>query len=547
MTTLAAPREIRRALGRVGGRLRTVGALKGLGTVAVVATIGAVIGMAVDFFWALPMAARWGIWGAWLAVTVIVALVAVVRPLVRRIAATDLAALAERGQPEIGERLVGSVELLAGGDRAHGSRALIEALAGQAAEQARGGRAGSGRACGEGSRAARDAGMVVAAHVALPPLLRPDPFATLARRFFAPWLDLDRVGLVSLTVAPGDAVVALGSDLDVSARVAPRLGVGLGATLPEAAWLEWDDRASGTTRRVRMASQAKDAPGSRLFEARLPRLDGPVRYRVTTEPVASRRFEIKAVEPPRVATITALVEPPPYTKIPPGPARDPGRLDVVEGSAITFTLTPSRPVASIDLSWPTFAASGEASRTIEATSGPVRVDAEAAGSYDFTTRARRDEYGIDGPAEPHRLFVRPDAAPVLQVRPVDAKEAGPDDVLTVPLAARDDFAVASAELHFTITRANSEGIEPASSKRDLAARRPRLAARQGRGDARARGARTQSGRRPRLQDPRRRQPPRAEGAERDVVGRGDAGDRRQGRADCRPPRQDAPRAGARTD
>ena len=100
--------------------------------------------------------------------------------------------------------------------------------------------------------------------------------------------------------------------------------------------------------------------------------------------------------------------------------------------------------------------------------GSVRVDAEAAGSYPFTTRARRDEYGLDGPIEPRRLIVRPDRPPTLSLQPPDAREANPDDVLTVPLEARDDFAVDSAELHFTVTRANSEGIEPASGKRNLA-------------------------------------------------------------------------------
>ena len=87
-------------------------------------------------------------------------------------------------------------------------------------------------------------GCIVAGLVALPPLLRPDPFGTLARRFLAPWLDLDRVGMVLLTVAPGDAVVALGSDLDVTARVEPRLERRRRA-LPDAAWLEWDDRDHG--------------------------------------------------------------------------------------------------------------------------------------------------------------------------------------------------------------------------------------------------------------------------------------------------------------
>ncbi len=467
MTTLAAPREIRRALGRVGGRLRVVGATRGLGNVALVASIGAVVGMAADFFVALPTSARWGIWGTWLGAVGIATLWGMVRPLVRSIDAADLAALAERGQPELGERLVGSVELLERGERAHGSRALIEALAGQAAERARA--VAPGRAVPAGRAVRRLAlGMIVAGLVAAPPLLRPDPFGTLARRFLAPWLELDRVGMVTLTVAPGDAVVALGSDLEVTAEAAPRLGTALGTSTPDAAWLEWDDRTTGTSHRIRMATRPGESAHSRVFEARLPRLGGAVRYRVTTAPVASRRFEVKAVEPPSVATITALVEPPPYTKIPAGPARDPSRLDVVEGAAITFTLAPSRPVAAVELTWPTFAASSETTRTIDATKGPARVVAEAAGSYSFTTRARRDEYGLDGPVEPHRLVVRPDLPPTLSMTPVEAKEASPDDVLTLPLAARDDFAVASAELHFTVARGNSEGIEPASGKRSLA-------------------------------------------------------------------------------
>jgi hypothetical protein len=137
MTTLAAPVEIRRALGRVAARLRAVVALRGVGNVALIASIGAVAGMAVDFAWPLPAVARWAIWGAWLALVGVVALVGVIRPLLRPLAAVDLAALAERGQPELGEQLSGSVALIAEGESSHGSRALIAALTGQAAERGR--------------------------------------------------------------------------------------------------------------------------------------------------------------------------------------------------------------------------------------------------------------------------------------------------------------------------------------------------------------------------------------------------------------------------
>ncbi len=471
MTTAApAPREIYRALGRVAARLRAVGALKGAGTVAVVASIGAALGMAADFAWILPTAVRWWIWGGWLALSGAVALAVVARPLVRPLAAIDLAALAERGQPEFAERLVGSVALLAEGEGTRGSHALIDALAGQAAGEAR---TVDPRCAVPAGRAARRlaVGLAVAAVVVAPALVRPDPFGLLARRFLAPWLDLDRVGAFVVRVSPGDAVVAVGSDLEIVARVSPRLG--LGGTPPDAAWLEWDEVGSGRTDRLRMATQPPGEPGTRGFAATLPRLAGSIRYRVTTAPAASRRHTVEAVEPPALAAFAARVEPPSYTRIPAGPAADPSRLDVIEGSAITFSFRATRPVASVEVHWPSFAASGEARRTLDVTPAPgggaatLRVVAEAAGSYPYATRLRRDAYGLDGPPEPRRLIVRPDRPPTLAARPVAAAEAGAADVLTVPVVARDDFAVATAGLHYEIRRGGGDSVEPETGSVDI--------------------------------------------------------------------------------
>ena len=61
-TPLALPRAIRRGLGRVDHRLRTLGALRGLGTLALILAIGAAVGMALDVAFVLPMSARWTIW-----------------------------------------------------------------------------------------------------------------------------------------------------------------------------------------------------------------------------------------------------------------------------------------------------------------------------------------------------------------------------------------------------------------------------------------------------------------------------------------------------
>ncbi len=217
--------------------------------------------MAADFVWTLPIQARWGIWGVWVAAVGSILLMGVVRPLLRRSRWIDLAAVAERVDPRLGERLTGSIALLDDASHPNGSPALIAALAEDAA-----GHVGEfdlslvhapGRPVGRLFLGILAVGLVVA-----PGYLRPDPFRTLGMRFLAPWLDLDRVGWFALTVAPGDKVVAIGSDLAIEAKVAPRYG---DATPPESATLDWvDDK--GTAHRVRMTPRTSETsvePGLR--------------------------------------------------------------------------------------------------------------------------------------------------------------------------------------------------------------------------------------------------------------------------------------------
>ena len=106
------PAPIRRVLGRVRRRLRGAALLRGVGMVALVGAIGAVLGMGADFAGPLPQAVRWAIWGGWLATVTLAVVLAVLRPLLRGAAALDLAAVAQRAHPELGERLTGAVALL---------------------------------------------------------------------------------------------------------------------------------------------------------------------------------------------------------------------------------------------------------------------------------------------------------------------------------------------------------------------------------------------------------------------------------------------------
>ena len=127
-----------RGLGRLGLRLRAVGAMRGLGKSALILAALAAVAMAADVAFALPPSARWTIWATWIATAAIGLVAGVIRPLVRRLAWNDLAALAERGEPSLGERLTTAVGLLR--QEPHGSPELIAAVVDDAAVPIRTGR-----------------------------------------------------------------------------------------------------------------------------------------------------------------------------------------------------------------------------------------------------------------------------------------------------------------------------------------------------------------------------------------------------------------------
>ena len=449
------PLPIRRALRRVDARLRAAAVARGVGATTLVAAVGSSLGMAVDFAWTLPAPIRWTIWGSWAAAVALALAASVLRPLFRKARWIDLAAVAERVDPRLGERLTGSIALLDAGNHPNGSPALIAALAEDAA-----GHVGefdpslvkpAGRPLGRLAL-----GLVAVAMVAAPSVARPDPFRTLALRFFAPWVDLDRIGWFALSVVPGDKVAAIGSDVRFEATVAPRFAST--TALPDAATLEWTDE-KGTEHRARMVARPADSSSARTFEATLPGLAGSIEYRVSTTAARSRAYKVTALEPPKPCDFTAEVRPPAYTKLPPSKAKDPSRIEAVEGSRVVLTFYSCVPFRKYELTWPSLPPTGP--RKVEGRSeadwkhAKIALEAQAGGPF-VLTLLQDYRHGIDGHPEARQLVVRPDAPPTLAIKgPPRTSEARPDDVLQLGVAARDDFAVASAELHYEIRKASS--------------------------------------------------------------------------------------------
>jgi hypothetical protein len=460
------PRAIRRGLGRLGLRLRAMGLVRGLGKSALISAALAAVAMATDVAFALPQAARWAFWVTWIATTSVTLLASVVRPLIRRLAWTDLAALAERGEPSLGERLTTAVGLLR--HQPHGSAELIAAVVDDASTRA--GQVDLTRAISlRGAFAWLMAGGLAALSVITPSVMQSDPFAQIGKRFLFPWADIDRVSRFVIELAPGDKVVASGSDVLTSATVRSRFGE---AVSHGEAWLEWT-RADGTLDRVRMVADAEAKQGRRAFTTTLPRLSSSLTYRVTIGGDVSPRHHIKVVDWPVVTVLKAHVAPPAYTGRPAAPARDSARIDAWEDSQVTLEFQANRRLEQAEVIWPASDAVAQSPSpagssqvvsfkpNVDGTRWSATVVAEASGPF---TIKLGDEYALENkPEAPRRVVVHADAPPTLAIEaPADLDETSPEDHLLVGIAARDDVAVASAELHVTIER-GSGSTGPASA------------------------------------------------------------------------------------
>ncbi|RUL88716.1 hypothetical protein [Tautonia sociabilis] len=453
------PGEVRRALRGVARRLRAAAAMRGLGTLLAVSAAIAAGAMAVDFVRPMPGPARWAAWLAWAGGTAAVLVASAIRPVARRHRKDVLAAVAARGCPdEAGGRvLTSAVSLAEGGPSAHGSPELIAALVDRSAAEAR--RIDPRRAVPLAQARRRLAvGLAAAGLAALPAVAVPDPIGRLALRFLRPWSDEDSVGLLAIQVEPGDVVLARGEELAVAADLRPRFGT----SAPDAARIEWTD-PDGTAHSLPMepfpqeGDGTRDKPAGRSFGIALPSVSGPISYRVLAGSARTRAFRVEVVDPPRVASARWTVEPPGYTGEAGETLVDPTAAVVRQDSRVTIVVQTDRPAHRVWLTWPV-AEDGGADRAVEVELEPsedgiswtAEVAASVSGAFAIISE---DEHGLIGrPGTSGSLEVLPDAPPVVALADQDGA-AGPGDLLLLPVAARDDLAVCSAELHVAISRA----------------------------------------------------------------------------------------------
>jgi hypothetical protein len=463
------PGMIRRRLRRVDRRLRRATALRGSGIVALTLAVGLFVGMAADLAFVLPIGARWTLWALWLGAALAVAVSRLILPLARRTNLTDLAAVAEATHPQLGERLTGAVGLLDSRRPAAGSPDLIAALAEDANSRIKILNPANAVSIG---RAARRLGfgVMVLGLILAPSFVKPDPFRTLLVRFVAPWSNLERIGRYIIDLRPGDKILAIGDDLAVTADVRPRFGT---AASTDPAVLEWNDE-SGSVHDAPMIADEKILPGGvRTWRLTMPRVAGSFHYRVVNGASRSRSYTLTAVERPTITALSVQVQPPAYTKLPAVSPRDAARVDAWEGSLVTLALRANKPIARAEIDWPlpeesapkpedsadaklTHVPSYHSGESTDGLNWTFRVNADATGLYAFRLT---DEHGIiNQPDAVRRVVVKRDRPPTAAFVDDDGpKDARPDDRLPMLLVARDDVAVAAAEIHYAIVRGNSNG------------------------------------------------------------------------------------------
>ncbi|HEV3165240.1 MAG TPA: hypothetical protein VGZ22_14535 [Isosphaeraceae bacterium] len=215
------------------------------------------------------------------------------------------------------------------------------------------------------------------------------------------------------------------------------------------------------------ATENQSIGASQAFSLRLPGLTGSLSYRVKSGSAQSQTYQITAVEPPAVKAIAAMVEPPAYTKLGAGQVRNIDRIEAWAGSRITLTVTPNKPLRSAALAWrPEDKKSSQTEGANESfQQSPMQPSSDgrqwtavlatsATGRFGINLE---DEHGLASGMEPlHRLSVRVDVPPsVAWTSPDELKESRADDTLIAGVAARDDLAVATAELYYSIERGTS--------------------------------------------------------------------------------------------
>lgn len=396
-------------------------------------------------------------------------LLTVLLPLWRSFRDEELAAIVESVHPGLNERLLSTIELAQARESGEdvGSPLMVNLLLDQTLDFA--GRNRFADAI-DARRAVRRCWMGAAVVLALilPFLFATNAYAVLISRLFNPWGNYERIQNLVLTVRDADRVAARNEDVKLEVDAAWRLSEG---EFPESVWLEWIPR-DGSVQRRRLDWNEN----SRVYSGTLTRIEQSFDYQVFGGGARTKTHHIEVVDRPAVTSFSYDLTPPAYTGEP-AEHQDGalGEIMAIEQSRLEFTATLNTPVETVDLLWldPPAGIAGIGVKPIESlpdgnsvyekTSLTLSADkvktthrltaAVQGQSGRFVIRAT-DRHGLSSHLDQlRRLTVIADEAPHIQFADREQHaEARAIDLVEIPVAALDDFGLATVQLHYEVIR-----------------------------------------------------------------------------------------------
>ena len=447
-------------------RVRSMAVLGGAGVVCLLLAVGVAAGVSVDWLWDLGTPIRICFLMTIFSAAGVLIWIRVWRPWVREYSFAELAAVVERANPELRERLISAVELAdeSTPEAWKGSQLMREMLWRETAAKIK---KVDFNASVSGTRAFNWATSALVAWflLCLPLVFFPGTYGLLLNRFFAPWLNLDRVSNLYFEVVPGDTTIARGSDVTIRAQ--PRWRA-IAGELPESIWLEWssvsgaDDAAAQTSRDTRRM----DLDRTGEYVVTMPHVFRGFDFCLRSCGTRSRRFHIDVADAPTITAARLEIQPPSYTGRPATSIDGiTGDIPVFDRSQLEVRLEFNKAIQSVSLEWlgdkgtrHESANSGAATHSKQSIplkmsedfkSATLKWTAELGGAFEFKLV---DNYQLTNPSEPDRnLIVTFDQPPTLRLSGSEAPtDVRAKDVFSFVATATDDIGVAAMELQYQI-------------------------------------------------------------------------------------------------
>jgi hypothetical protein len=399
-----------------------------------------------DWMWVLPRPVR----ALAVSLAVMLALVRLVQcwP---RLDRTGVAAAVERGFPELGQRVVTTVEYAEPGRAtAPASPGLVQALFDETDE--------------------RTAGLDYRRLIPWPVVRRRVLVVVLTVLPVAVglcfWPELRTAALRALLlpasysmleVEPGDATIPAGADFNLVATVR-------GRPVRSARCLTRPTGSSGPwtgARLIPAAKEGKQGQNGQLvgsLTTRLADCQSDLEYRVVAGELESPVYHLRVIHPLTISTFEVRVTPPSYTRRPQAVHHD-RNIRVIEGSEVQFILGLNRPARSAalvlgmldDPSRRTVPLAIQGTKLLGSLSG-VTID------QPYTILATADDRVTLDPAS-YRIQVQPDEPPTLRfIRPDEELAVVPTSEVPIQVEAGDDFGLTHMGIAYKVGDGREESL-----------------------------------------------------------------------------------------